>query len=62
MIYLNYVWYDDRYWFKILFSTIPTPGNDLQIKITDLEIVCLSFTLKFLRSHSLFLNSVIYLN
>ena len=32
--------YDERYWSKILFSTIPTPGHDLQIKVTDLEILC----------------------
>ena len=29
VIDLNYIWYDDRYWSKILFSTIPTPGHDL---------------------------------
>ena len=28
------------YMSKILFSTIPTPGHDLQIKVTDLEILC----------------------
>ena len=27
--YLNHIWYDERYWSKILFSTIPTPGHDL---------------------------------
>ena len=52
MVKLNYIWSDDSYWSKILFSTIPTPGNDLQIKVTDLEILCKSFNLKFLRSHS----------
>ena len=39
MIDLNYIWYDDRYWSKILFSTIPTPGHDLQVKVTDLEVL-----------------------
>ena len=34
------IWYDERYWSKILFSTIPVPGHDLQIKVTDLEILC----------------------
>ena len=32
---LNYVWYDDRYWSKNVFSTIYSPGHDLQVKITD---------------------------
>ena len=32
---INYVWYDDRYWSKNLFSTIYNPGHDLQIKVTD---------------------------
>ena len=32
------IWYDERYWSKILFSTIPTPSHDLQIRVTDLEI------------------------
>ena len=29
---LVYIWYDDRYWSKILFSTIPTPMHDLKVK------------------------------
>ena len=29
VIDLNYILYDDRYWSKILFSAIPTPGLDL---------------------------------
>ena len=37
---IKIIWYDERYWSKILFSTIPTPGHDLQIKVTDLEILC----------------------
>ena len=32
---LVYIWYDDRYWSKILFSTIPTPMYDLKVKVTD---------------------------
>ena len=28
---------DDRYWSKILHSTIPTPVHDLKVKVTDLE-------------------------
>ena len=39
VIDLNYIWYDDRYWSKTLFSAIPTPGHDLQVKVTDLEIL-----------------------
>ena len=34
---LNYIWYDDRYWFEIYFRTIPTPGHDLYVKVTDLK-------------------------
>ena len=33
-------WYDDRYWSKILHSTIPTPIHDLKVKVTDLELSC----------------------
>ena len=35
---LLYIWYDNRYWSKILFSTTPTPANDLKVKVTDLDI------------------------
>ena len=37
---LVYVWYDDSYWSKILFSTIPTAMHDLKVKVTDLELLC----------------------
>ena len=37
---LIHVWYDDRYWAKILLSTIPTPVNDPKVKVTDLEFSC----------------------
>ena len=37
---LVYIWYDYRYCFKILFSTIPIPAYDLEVKVTDLEILC----------------------
>ena len=40
LIDLVYIWYDDRYWSKILFSTIPTPMHDLKVKVTDLELLC----------------------
>ena len=40
---LLHVWYDDRYWSKILHSTIPTPERDLKVKVTDLELLCQSF-------------------
>ena len=36
---LVYIWYDDRYWSKILFSTIPTHMHDLKVKVTDLELL-----------------------
>ena len=35
---LLYIWYDNRYWSKILFGTTPTPAYDLEVKVTDLEI------------------------
>ena len=34
-----YVWYDDRYWSKILLNPIPTPMHDLNFKVTDLELL-----------------------
>ena len=37
---LVYIWYNDRYWSKILFSTIPTRMHDLKVKVTDLELLC----------------------
>ena len=38
MMDLVHVWYDDRYWFKILHSTIPTSIHDLKVKVTDIEL------------------------
>ena len=37
-----------RYWSEVLCSTIMTHPGDLEVKVMDLEIVCLSFWLKFL--------------
>ena len=37
---LVYIWLNDRYWSKILFSTIPTPMHNLKVKIMDLELLC----------------------
>ena len=37
---LVYIWYDDRYWSKILLSTISTTMHDLTVKVTDLELLC----------------------
>ena len=48
---LVYIWYDDRHWSKILLSTIPTSMHDLKVKVIDLELLCQSFTLKFLGPH-----------
>ena len=38
---------------KILFSTIPIPisMHDLKVKVTDLELLCKHFSLKFLGPH-----------
>ena len=48
------VWYDDRYWSKILHNTIPTPIHDI------LRTFMLKFYFKAFRS-SLFPNPVVYL-
>ena len=40
MMDLVHVWYDDRYWSKILHSTIPTPIHDLKVKVMYLELSC----------------------
>ena len=32
------IWHDYRYWFKFLFSSIPTPAYDLEVKVRDSEI------------------------
>ena len=37
---LLYIWHDYRYSSKILFSTIPTPAYDLEVKVTDIEVWC----------------------
>ena len=52
-----HVCYDDRYWSKLLCSTIPTPQHDLKVKVTD-------FMLKFcvkVFTMSLFPTLVMYL-
>ena len=35
---LLYIWYDNRYSFKILFGNTSTPAYDLKVKVTDYEI------------------------
>ena len=35
MMDLVYIWYDDRYWSKVLFTTIPIPTHYLKVKVTD---------------------------
>ena len=30
--------YNERYWSKILFTTIPTPAYNLKVKVKDLEL------------------------
>ena len=37
-----------RYWSEVLRSTIMNHPGCLEVKVTDLEILCLSFWLKFL--------------
>ena len=34
-----YIWHDGRYRSKVLLSTIPNPGPDLEFKVTDLEFL-----------------------
>ena len=34
---LIHLWYDGRYWSKILCSTIPFPVHELKVQIRDLE-------------------------
>ena len=48
---LVYIWYDYRCWSKTLLSFIYTPAYDLEVKVTDLEILCSSFASIFLRSN-----------
>ena len=38
----------DRYWSEVLCCTITTHMSDLDVKVTDLDILCESFWLKFL--------------
>ena len=37
------IWYDYRCWSKIFLGIIHTPANDLEVKATDLEILCYFF-------------------
>ena len=37
---LVYIWYDNRCWSKILFGTIHIPAHNLEVKVTDLQILC----------------------
>ena len=34
---LLYVWYDNRYWSKILFGITPTPAHDLKVNVMDFQ-------------------------
>ena len=47
---LIHIWNDYRHSSKILLSTIHTTAYDLEVKNTDLEILCYSSASKFLRS------------
>ena len=35
VVYLFHVWHDDRYWSKILCSTIPNPIYDYKVTVTE---------------------------
>ena len=39
LIDLNYNWYDEKWWSEILFSIYSTPGNNQQVKISELNIL-----------------------
>ena len=41
LIHLVDIWYDDKYLYKVVISTIQTPAHDLKVKIKDLEFSCL---------------------
>ena len=43
-------WYDDRYSFKVSMSDVNAYPNDFKVKVTDFEILHLSW-LKFFRVH-----------
>ena len=34
---LVYIWYDDRYWSKILHSAIQTPIHHFKVKVMNLD-------------------------
>ena len=38
MMDLDCIWLDDRYWSKVLFTTITIPAHDFKVKVTDLEL------------------------
>ena len=43
---------DVRYWSEVLCCFISTHISDLEIKVTDFEILCLSFLLKLLEVYN----------
>ena len=42
---LLYIGHDYKYWSKILYSTIPTPTYDLEVKVTEIyvKVICQSY-------------------
>ena len=46
-----YFKYDDRYRSKVVINNIRNHAYGLQVKVTDLELLCKSFTLKFPTAH-----------
>ena len=43
-----YILHVGRYWSEVLRCTIKTHLGDFEVKVMDIEILCLSFWLKFL--------------
>ena len=43
LIDLDYNWYDDRYWSKVLFSNTLTHTYDLKVKVRDSDLLFQSF-------------------
>ena len=43
MLNLVYIWWDDTYWSKVLFTTIPTLARYLKIKVPDVDLLIGNF-------------------
>ena len=47
----NHTGYYNIYRFKVLFCNTPNNTYDLKVKVTDLELLCLSVALKIFTAH-----------